>query len=293
TPTATGAPRQSGGEEGPRPHRQAPGESRGGDLRRRPAPALPRLPPSRSSTLQTQSSASSGAPPPQGPALHLLPLLLAFLHRRAPALRPVLHLPLPGHRADRPGRQPELHPAHPAALPPRSRPSTLPPPGSAPNSLPHPRAGSPPADCGADAPRKGFGSPGDGDWPEIQPRAPEVKSAGLDREERRQGRWNSIMASLGVSPGQDCPSRPLKSRDGPLFGYPIQLDGQGPQREARDVPRKSSLSPPFGFPSPSALSPECVAPLTSADPQLNLKQAIKLQFEGPTSAAIYKRETPL
>ncbi|XP_035263897.1 ankyrin repeat domain-containing protein 50 [Anguilla anguilla] len=256
-----------------------------------PSPASP---PSRSSTLQTQSSASSGssAPlkaPPSTSSLSCSPSSTAERLRSAQSstchsLATVRTVPADSLSFTQLIQQHSL---------PRSRPSTLPPPGSAPNSLPHPRAGSPPADCGADAPRKGFGSPGDGDWPEIQPRAPEVKSAGLDREERRQGRWNSIMASLGVSPGQDCPSRPLKSRDGPLFGYPIQLDGQGPQREARDVPRKSSLSPPFGFPSPSALSPECVGPLTSADPQLNLKQAIKLQFEGPTSAAIYKRETPL
>ncbi|XP_036401237.1 ankyrin repeat domain-containing protein 50-like [Megalops cyprinoides] len=192
----------------------------------------------------------------------------------------------------------------------RSRPATLLPPGSASNSLygsnrkPRPQATSPPAadpliESPAAAalshkPQKGFSSPGEADWP-VKPKTPDLKSAGLEREDKRQGRWNSVMASLGVTPGQDCPSRPPKTRESPLFGYPVQLEGQA-QGEARDGPRKSSLSPPFGFPvgsSPSALSPESAIPLTTTDPQLNLKQAIKLQFEGPTSAAIYKRETPL
>ncbi len=43
----------------------------------------------------------------------------------------------------------------------------------------------------------------------------------------------------------------------------------------------------------SAIPDESVFNMTTTDPQLNLKQAIKLQFEGPTSAALYKRETPL
>ncbi|KAI1885208.1 hypothetical protein AGOR_G00217810 [Albula goreensis] len=185
----------------------------------------------------------------------------------------------------------------------RSRPSTLPRPDSTSNSLygsnrkPRPPTVSPPTDCiTAVVSHKSFGSPGGisggVDWPEKHPKTPDVMSMGLEREEKRQERWNSVMASLGVTPGQDCPSRHPKVRDGPLFGYPVQLESQ-PQREVQDEPRKSSLSPPFSFPSPSALSPDSVIPFTSTDPQLNLKQAIKLQFEGPTSAAIYKRETPL
>ncbi|KAJ8352494.1 hypothetical protein SKAU_G00239700 [Synaphobranchus kaupii] len=258
----------------------------------------PASPPFQTSTLQTQSSTSSGssAPhkaPPSTSSLSCSPSSTVERFHSAQSstchsLATVQTVPADSLSFTQLIQQHSL---------PRSRPSTLPPPSSAPNSLPHPQTGSPPTDVNTErpsqTPHKGFSSPEDGDWPEIQPRSPEVKSAGQEWEERRQGRWNSVMASLGVSPGQDCPSKPPKTRDGPLIGYPAQLEDQEPQREIRDVPRKSSLSPPFSFPSPSALSPDCVVPLTSTDPQLNLKQAIKLQFEGPTSAAIYKRETPL
>ncbi|XP_061091867.1 ankyrin repeat domain-containing protein 50 [Conger conger] len=260
-----------------------------------PSPASP---PFQTSTLQTQSSASSGssAPhkaPPSTSSLSCSPSSTAERFHSAQSstchsLATVQTAPADSLSFTQLIQQHSL---------PRSRPSTLPLPTSAHNSLPHPQAGSPPADCNTNTPshmpRKGLSSPGDKDWPKIQPKTQEVNSAGLEREERRQGKWNSVMASLGVSPGQDCPTRTPKTRDGPLHGYPVQLEGQELQRDGRDTPRKSSLSPPFSFPSPSALSPECIVPLTSTDPQLNLKQAIKLQFEGPTSAAIYKRETPL
>ncbi|KAJ8246699.1 hypothetical protein GJAV_G00254410 [Gymnothorax javanicus] len=180
---------------------------------------------------------------------------------------------------------------------PRSRPSTLPLPKSTPSSLPQVQAGSPPINpYPIHAPRKGSLIPRDGEpgvWPETQAKSPEGKVAGQDRNEQRQGRWNSIMASLGVSPGKDGSPRPPKTRDGPLLGYPVPLEVQEAGRKAEDSPRKSSLTPPFVFPTPSALTPTSAVPLTSTDPQLNLKQAIKLQFEGPTSAVLYKRETPL
>ncbi|MBN3298262.1 ANR50 protein, partial [Amia calva] len=110
------------------------------------------------------------------------------------------------------------------------------------------------------------------------------------------GRWNSVMASLGVTPGQESPIRPPKTRDSPPLGYPVSgspTGGPGPQD--KDGPHKPTTSPLF-CPAgnlPSALPAESMFALTSMDPQLNLKQAIKLQFEGPTSAVLYKRETPL
>ncbi|XP_018612889.2 ankyrin repeat domain-containing protein 50 [Scleropages formosus] len=103
------------------------------------------------------------------------------------------------------------------------------------------------------------------------------------------GRWNSVMTSLGVMPGQDCPARAAKTRESPPLGYPSQ-------REVEWRSAKSVLSPPFSFPLPTcpgALPPESLMGLSSTNPELNLKQAIKLQFEGPTSALAYKRETPL
>ncbi|KAL4657022.1 ankyrin repeat domain-containing protein 50-like [Arapaima gigas] len=103
------------------------------------------------------------------------------------------------------------------------------------------------------------------------------------------GRWTSVMTSLGVMPGQDCATKPAKTRDSPPLGYPNQ-------QEVDWRSGKDALSPPFSFPltsCPGALPPESLLTLTSTNPQLNLKQAIKLQFEGPTSALLYKRETPL
>ncbi|XP_028847701.1 ankyrin repeat domain-containing protein 50 [Denticeps clupeoides] len=102
------------------------------------------------------------------------------------------------------------------------------------------------------------------------------------------GKWNSVMASLGVTPGQDA--RPLTKRESPLLGYPPPN-----QKDTWDLLRKMPFSPTINLSvtSPSALADESMVSMTTTDPQLNLKQAIKLQFEGPTSAALYKRETPL
>ncbi|XP_036397225.1 ankyrin repeat domain-containing protein 50-like [Megalops cyprinoides] len=184
----------------------------------------------------------------------------------------------------------------------RSRPSTLLSPSSASDTLhgsgSSPRLqANPPSDSISTAVpsklHKDVIPLGDCDY-SIKPKTPENKSAGLEKEDKRQGKWNSVMASLGVTPGQDCPSRPPKTRESPLLGYPVQLQSQA-QQEAQDGPRKS-LPPAFSFPmgsSPSALPPESGVVLTTTDPELNLKQAIKLQFEGPTNDAVHKRETAL
>lgn len=96
------------------------------------------------------------------------------------------------------------------------------------------------------------------------------------------GRWYSVMASLGIRPGQDGPRAHVDNP--PPLGYPYSGGWDG-------VPEKDVLSP-SGFPFSPHIAFSDDALLTK-DPQLNLKQAIKLQFEGPTSAALYKRETPL
>lgn len=105
------------------------------------------------------------------------------------------------------------------------------------------------------------------------------------------GKWNSVMASLGVAPGQEGANRPVKSRDSPPLGYPPPH-----QREAWEVPQKETFSQDFNCNSaitPSALPGDNMVTMTTTDPHLSRKQAIKLQFEGPTSAMLYKRETPL
>ncbi|KAK1169625.1 ankyrin repeat domain-containing protein 50 [Acipenser oxyrinchus oxyrinchus] len=111
------------------------------------------------------------------------------------------------------------------------------------------------------------------------------------------GKWNSFMASLGVTPGHDSPIRPLRSWDSPPLGYPVvvgptvesqQRNGEAPRKPFVSTPSKTTIE----FP-PSALLPEPLIAITTLDPQLNLKQAIKLQFEGPTSALSYERETPM
>ncbi|XP_066542576.1 ankyrin repeat domain-containing protein 50 isoform X2 [Hoplias malabaricus] len=103
------------------------------------------------------------------------------------------------------------------------------------------------------------------------------------------GKWNSVMVSLGLTPNQEGLTRP------PLGYPPFQIQSHS-QRESWTGLQKTSLSPAFDLSamSPhSALLEDSVYSIRSTDPQLNLKQAIKLQFEGPTSAALYKRETPL
>ncbi|XP_071763706.2 uncharacterized protein ankrd50l [Centroberyx gerrardi] len=189
----------------------------------------------------------------------------------------------------------------------RSRPSTLPPPGSSAMGSLHGssqrqhKGSPPPTICtitamvhNCELPQKGLSS--DFDYPNKL----KTQNSNLIKADRAQyggGKWHSVMASLGVTPGQDCPLRAAKNRESPPLGYPYQLQSP-PQGEAWDSgPQKNILSPPcYSFipvlPS-SALPEDPMIAMTTTDPQLNLKQAIKLQFEGPTSAALYKRETPL
>ncbi|KAG2456361.1 ANR50 protein, partial [Polypterus senegalus] len=111
------------------------------------------------------------------------------------------------------------------------------------------------------------------------------------------GRWNSVMASLGVTPKNDSPSHPLRTRDSPPLGYHLLTEPT--QQKNGDEINKPTITSPLppactNTRSPSsALLPKPMIAITTLDPQLNLKQAIKLQFEGPTSALNYKRETPL
>lgn len=189
----------------------------------------------------------------------------------------------------------------------RSRHSTLPPPGSSAmgslhrSSQRHPEGSPPPTICtitamvhNCELPQKGI-SPGF-DYPKIL----KTQNSNLikaDRAQYRGGKWHSVMASLGVMPGQDCPLRAVKNRESPPLGYPYQLQSPPPGEAWDSGPQKNILSPScYSFapvPPSSALPEDSMIAMTTTDPQLNLKQAIKLQFEGPTSAALYKRETPL
>lgn len=187
----------------------------------------------------------------------------------------------------------------------RSRPSTLPPAGSSGigslhGSSQRHRKGSPPTVCTVTAmvhnyelPQKGLSSGLEYHDKMNKQSSNLIKT---DRTAYTGGKWHSVMASLGIMPGQDSPLVG-KNRESPPLGYPYRL--QSPlQGDAWDsVPQKNILSPvcySFSPVSPcSALPEDVMVTMTTTDPQLHLKQAIKLQFEGPTSAALYKRETPL
>lgn len=186
----------------------------------------------------------------------------------------------------------------------RSRPSTLPPGSSGMGSLHgssqrHPKGSPPPTVCTVTAivhncelPQKGLSS-----GLEYHDKMNKQNLITADRTTYTGGKWHSVMASLGIMPGQDSPAVGAKNRENPPLGYPYRL--QSPlQGEAWDsLPQKNILSPScYSFtPAPpcSALPEDVMVTMTTTDPQLNLKQAIKLQFEGPTSSALYKRETPL
>ncbi|KAM6955387.1 uncharacterized protein ankrd50l [Lycodopsis pacificus] len=189
----------------------------------------------------------------------------------------------------------------------RSRPSTLPPPGSSGmgslhgSSQRHPKFSPPTTVCTVAAmvhncalPQKGLSSGLEYHDKMNNQNSNLIKA---DRTTNAGGKWNSVMASLGIMPGQDSSAVGAKNRESPPLGYPYRL--QSPlQGEAWDsLPQKNILSPAcYNFsPDPpcSALPEDVMVTMTTTDPKLNLKQAIKLQFEGPTSAALYKRETPL
>ncbi|XP_051999064.1 ankyrin repeat domain-containing protein 50-like isoform X1 [Xyrauchen texanus] len=196
----------------------------------------------------------------------------------------------------------------------RSRPSTLPHAGSNPASLQgrasrHKQKASPKGSpthkqcifnelLVSDKPLKELGSSGDGDCL-LEPKTHYIIENVMEKSLKHAGgvdlKWNSVMASLGVMPNQEGPIRQTKNRESPPLGYPplhlqshAQIDNWGSIQKTSTSPTTdlSSIS------SVSALPDKTVFNMTT-DPQLNLKQAIKLQFEGPTSAALYKRETPL
>lgn len=192
----------------------------------------------------------------------------------------------------------------------RSRPSTLPPPGSAAASLHGSTKRSQikttckasPADTqyfpsglflDLNQPLKGLLESLGGDY-SAKPKMQTLLGEDLTKGSPNfvgGGKWNSVMASLGVAPGQDGATRPVKSRDSPPLGYPPPH-----QREAWEVSQKAAFSQDFNFNSaisPCALTDDAMVNITTNDPHLSRKQAIKLQFEGPTSAVLYKRETPL
>ncbi|XP_026232318.1 ankyrin repeat domain-containing protein 50 isoform X2 [Anabas testudineus] len=189
----------------------------------------------------------------------------------------------------------------------RSRPSTLPPPGSSGmgslhgSSQRHPKASPPPTVCTVTAmvhncelPQKGLSS-----GHEYQDKMVKLNSnlKNTDRTPYSGDKWYSVMASLGIMPGQDSPAVGAKNRESPPQGYPYRLQSPFQGETWDSVPQKNILSPAcYNFspvPPSSALPEDVMDTMTTTDPQLNLKQAIKLQFEGPTSAALYKRETPL
>lgn len=197
----------------------------------------------------------------------------------------------------------------------RSRPSTLPLPGSNQASL-QDRASrhkqkAVPSSCTTneqciitellDSQKlvKGLGSSGDGNYL-LKPKTPYIIEEVMEKSLKEDGgldlKWTSVMASLGVMPNHDNQARQTKMKESPPIGYPPFCLQSHAQREDWVSIQKTSMTPTIDL---SAISPSSALPvesmfdMTSADPHLNLKQAIKLQFEGPSSAALYKRETPL
>ncbi|KAI5621382.1 ankyrin repeat domain-containing protein 50 [Silurus asotus] len=143
-------------------------------------------------------------------------------------------------------------------------------------------------------PLKSFGSPQTDD---LKPQTPNLFENELENSPLtfESCKWNSVMLSLGLTPNQEGTFRQPINRDSLPLGYhPFHLKSNA-QKESWDGLKKTTISPSFDL---SAISPhdallEESMFITTTDPHLNLKQAIKLQFEGPTSAALYKRETPL
>ncbi|XP_051566532.1 ankyrin repeat domain-containing protein 50-like isoform X1 [Myxocyprinus asiaticus] len=196
----------------------------------------------------------------------------------------------------------------------RSRPSTLLHPGSNPARLQgrvsrHKQKAAPKSSpthkqcilnelLDADKPLKGLGSSGDVDFL-LKHKTPYIIDNVMEKSLKQAGgvdlKWNSVMASLGVMMNQDGAIRQTKIRESPPLGYPpLHLQSHA-QRDDLCI-QKTSTSPTIdllAISSPSALPDMSVFNMTTTDPQLNLKQAIKLQFEGPTSAVLHKRETPL
>ncbi|XP_076857757.1 uncharacterized protein ankrd50l [Brachyhypopomus gauderio] len=195
----------------------------------------------------------------------------------------------------------------------RSRPSTLPLPGSNHASLKGSVAkskqkavtkGNPPQAQStllglqdSDKPLIRLGSPEASDYL-LKPKTPHLIEDEFRKSPQQvgDGKWNSVMVSLGLTPNQEASIRQPQSRDSPPLDYPPLHLKTHSERERWEGLGKASFSPAFDLSaiSPhSALLEESVFSITTTDPQLNLKQAIKLQFEGPTSAVLYKRETPL
>lgn len=196
----------------------------------------------------------------------------------------------------------------------RSRPSTLPLPGSNPASLQGrasrhnqkavPKSSPTHEQCtftelpDLDKSLKGLGLLGDGNYL-LKPKSPYIIEDVMEKSHKQAGgvdlKWNSVMASLGVMPNQEGPIRQMNNRESPPLGYPPFLLQSHAEKNDWGGIQKTSMSPIIDL---SAISPHSALPnesvfnMTTTDPQLNLKQAIKLQFEGPTSA-LYKRETPL
>lgn len=194
----------------------------------------------------------------------------------------------------------------------RSRPSTLPLHCSSPSSLQRSTARNKQKEVSKDDPTiaqctilgkqdsneplKGLGSQQSADH-FLKPQTPYLIENELENSPLKFGscKWNSVMVSLGLTPNQEGAIRQPVNRDSPPLGYPPFHLQSHAQKESWDGFKKTAVSPTFNL---SAISPhgallEESVFITTTDPQLNLKQAIKLQFEGPTSAALYKRETPL
>nr|XP_061826937.1 ankyrin repeat domain-containing protein 50 [Nerophis lumbriciformis]XP_061826939.1 ankyrin repeat domain-containing protein 50 [Nerophis lumbriciformis] len=155
----------------------------------------------------------------------------------------------------------------------RSRPSTLPPPGgSVTGSNRRLPKGSPPLTlCTVTAMIHNCEQPSND------------SSNGLDYQDRMN--QLNLSQTTSAKTGNNAPA-----------GFSSRIYGPHHKEAWDPPPKRDTLSTAhFSFSpvTPSNASLGGGVSMKTSDPQLNLKQAIKLQFEGPTSAAFYKRETPL
>ncbi|XP_057684775.1 ankyrin repeat domain-containing protein 50 isoform X2 [Corythoichthys intestinalis] len=101
---------------------------------------------------------------------------------------------------------------------------------------------------------------------------------------------NSELASQALSREMEYGDRMNQKN---LERIPGLWENKTRQNRIKGPRQKDTWDPPPKHNVAAMTSGVMEVSMQTSDPQLNLKQAIKLQFEGPTRTSFYKRETPL
>ncbi|XP_064414123.1 ankyrin repeat domain-containing protein 50-like [Latimeria chalumnae] len=135
----------------------------------------------------------------------------------------------------------------------------------------------------------------------VPEQSPKTVSAGL--MPMSPEKWSSFMTPFGIRPGsyeQEAFSalsyREMRTAYPSSGSVERELKRNGIVTNPKYGCQNSPSYSPQKLSGSSAIERVVTEPLiaiTTMDPQLNLKQAIKLQFEGPTSGYNCKKETPL